>query len=213
MLIVLKRGMDYIHSTKIYGKTALYNTFDLKALTVTKEHTEIVCSCGTTYHKEGIYKDKGTLYMCTGPVEIRYYDMICSKGICMIPYTKGAEENAIFMYSTTTTAGDEIGWDFVTLVIATKSSFSAFCKEMTRKYQTTNILARPFMSPNTFIKWFFSWIAAFKLDFQKEIDPWCQYTPKVLACDGTHIGVSVRNMKLDSAIRTPDNKNSFETSP
>ena len=197
---------DYIHSTKIDGKTGLYKTFHLKASTVTKQHTEIVCSCGTTYHKEGIYKDKGTLYMCTGPVDIRYYDTICSKGICMIPYTKGAEEKAIFMYSTATTAGDEIGWDFVTSVITTKSSFSAFCKEMTRKYQTTNILAGPFMSPNTFIKWFFSWIAAFKLDFRKEIDPWCQYRPKMLACDGTHIGVSVRNMKLDPTITTPDDK-------
>ena len=98
--------------------------------------------------------------------------------------TKGPEEKAIFMYSTVTTAGDEIGWDFVTLVIATKSSFSAFCKEMTRKYQTTNILAGPFMSPNTFIKWFFSWIAAFKLDFWKEIDLWCQYTPKMLPVMG-----------------------------
>ena len=169
---------DYIHSTKIDGKTGLYNTFHLKALTVTKEHTEIVCSCGTTYHKEGIYKDKGTLYMHTGPVEIRYYDTICSKGICIIPYTKGAEEKAIFMYSTATTAGDEIGWDFVTLVIATKVSFSAFCKEMTRKYQTTNILAGPFMSPNTFIKWFFGWIAAFKLDFWKEINPGVSTDPR-----------------------------------
>ena len=50
---------DYIHSTKIDGKTGLYKTFHLKASTVTKQHTEIVCSCGTTYHKEGIYKDKG----------------------------------------------------------------------------------------------------------------------------------------------------------
>ena len=69
----------------------------------------------------------------------------------MVPYTKGAEEKAIFMYSTATTAGDEIGWDFVTSVITTKSSFSVFSKEMTRKYQTTNIMAGPFMSPNTFI--------------------------------------------------------------
>ena len=46
---------DYIHSTKNDGKTGLYKTFHLKASTVTKQHTEIVCSCGTTYHKEGIY--------------------------------------------------------------------------------------------------------------------------------------------------------------
>ena len=98
------------------------------------------------------------------------------------------------MYSTATTAGDEIGWDFVTCVTTMKSSFSAFGKEMMRKYQTTNIMAGPFMSPNTFIKWFFGWIASFKLDFCKEIDPWCHYNPRMLACDGTHIGVSIRNM-------------------
>ena len=28
------------------------------------------------------------------------------------------------------------------------------------------------------------------------MDPWCQHTPKVLTCDGTHIGVSARNLKL-----------------
>ena len=28
----------------------------------------------------------------------------------------------------------------------------------------------------------------------------------MLACDGTHIGVSVRNMKLDPCITTPDDK-------
>ena len=110
------------------------------------------------------------------------------------------------MYSTATTAGDEIGWDFVTSVITTKSSFSAFCKEMTRKYKTTNIRAGSFMSPNTFIKCFFGWIASFKIGFRKEIDPWCQYKLKMLACDGTHIGVSIRNMHLDPAVTTIDDK-------
>ena len=46
------------------------------------------------------------------------------------------------------------------------------------------------------VKWFFSWISAFKLDFRKHVDPWCQHTPKVLACDGTYIGVSARNLNL-----------------
>ena len=110
------------------------------------------------------------------------------------------------MYSTVTTAGDEIGWDFVMAVITTKSSFSAFCKEMTRKYQTTNIMAGPFMSLNTLIKWFFGWIASFKIDFCKQIDPWCLYNLGMLAYNGTHIGVSVRNMCLDPAVTTNDDK-------
>ena len=167
---------------------------------------EIPCQCGTNYHKQGIYKDMGILYTQTGPVNIKYSDTVCSRGICTIPYTKGPEEKAIFMYSTATTAGDEIGWDFVTSVITTKSSFSAFCKEMTRKYKTTNIRAWPFMSTNTFIKCFFGWIASFKIDVCKEIDPWCHYKPKMLACDGTHNGVSIRNMHLDPAVTTIDDK-------
>ena len=42
----------------------------------------------------------------------------------------------------------------------------------------------------------FGWLSGFQIDFQKEVDPWCKYTPKLLACDGTHIGVSVRNINL-----------------
>ena len=138
-------------------------------------------------------------------MKIKYYDTVCIRGICTIPYTKCAEEKAIFMYSTATIAGNEIGWDFVQSVITKKLSFSAFCKEMTRKYQT-NIMAGPFMSPNTFIKWLFGWIASFKIDVQKEIDPWCCYNPRMLACNGTHIGVSVKNMLLDPAVTKHDDK-------
>ena len=53
---------------------------------------------------------------------------------------------------------------------------------------------------------FFSWIAAFKIDFQKEVDPWCVYKPRILACDGTHTGVSVRNRKLEKPVTMPDIK-------
>ena len=46
------------------------------------------------------------------------------------------------------------------------------------------------------------------MDFHKDIDPWYKYNPKLLACDGTHIGVSVRNIILDhggvTAVDEPD---------
>ena len=60
------------------------------------------------------------------------------------------------------------------------------------------------MSPNTFIKWFFTWLAAFKIDFRKEVDPWCGHKPEMLACDGTHIGVSLRQMNLRNPVTSPD---------
>ena len=44
------------------------------------------------------------------------------------------------------------------------------------------------MSPNTFIC-FFGWLAEFKVDFRKEVDPWCGYNPEIMTCDGTHVGV------------------------
>ena len=53
---------DYIHSTKMDTTTGLFQTFHLKASTTTKENTEIQCQCGTNYHTEGIYKDRGVLY-------------------------------------------------------------------------------------------------------------------------------------------------------
>ena len=60
------------------------------------------------------------------------------------------------------------------------------------------------MSPSTFVKWFFAWISAFQIDFRKNIDPWCEHRPKVLACDGTHIGVATRNMNLVQPVTSVD---------
>ena len=60
------------------------------------------------------------------------------------------------------------------------------------------------MSTNTFIGWFFCWIAAFKIDFHLEHDPWCESKPPILACDGTHISVSIRNMDLQRPVTEPD---------
>ena len=43
-----------------------------------------------------------------------------------------------------------------------------------------------------------------QIDFQKEVDPWCKYSPKTLACDGTHIGISVRHLKLQDPVTASD---------
>ena len=65
-------------------------------------------------------------------------------------------------------------------------------------------MATPFMSPKTFLNWLFGWLAAFKIDFRKSIDPWCKHSPQIIAGDGTHIGVSVRNMKLQNPVTHAD---------
>ena len=41
-------------------------------------------------------------------------------------------------------------------------------------------------------------MAQMKIDFRKEIDPWCKYDPKILACDGTHVGLSLRHLNLQN---------------
>ena len=64
---------------------------------------------------------------------------------------------------------------------------------MTQMYQTTHKEAKSFMAMKTFIGWFFSWHSAFKIDFRKHIDPFCGYNPDIFACDGTHIGVSLKH--------------------
>ena len=72
------------------------------------------------------------------------------------------------------------------------------------KYQTNNIMALTFMSPKTFISWLFGWLVAFKIDFRKSIDPWCKYSPQIIAGDGTHIGVSVCIMNLENPVTCAD---------
>ncbi len=78
---------------------------------------------------------------------------------------------------------------------------AGFCQEKTRTYQTTTLGSHNFVSPKTWVKAFFAWVASHAIDFWKEVDPWCKHDPKVLACDGTHIGVSVRQLALDPPLQ------------
>ena len=198
---------DFICSGNLDSTTGLYSYFILSPKHVDSTQRNKICQCGIPFSNEDQYKVEqgtGTLFTRNGPVAVKYYNLQCTQKICQIDYRIAAQEENIHLFTKNTCAGDEIGWDFVQQVMHTKCSFSAFYNEMTRRYQTTNIMSGPFMSPNTFIQWFFGWIAAFKIDYRKEVDPWCKYSPKMLACDGTHIGVSLRHMKLDKPVTTSD---------
>ena len=161
------------------------------------------CPCGEVYAEEQL-AGVATLYTRIGAIQCTYYNIICNSGSCKLEFHEAAAENGIFFSTKVTAAGDEIGWDFVSSVMRTKTSFTAFCTEMTRKYSTNSINAPHFMSPNTFVKWFFGWLAHMKIDFRKEIDPWCGHDPEYLACDGTHIGVNIKHMQLDRPVIFPD---------
>ena len=91
-----------------------------------------------------------------------------------------------------------------------KTSFRGFCNEMSTRYETNQMPAHPFMSGNTFINYFFAWLSAFKIDFRKEIDPKYGYNPKILACDGTHIGVLAKNMNLQHPITESEINEEFK---
>ena len=131
--------------------TRLYGTYHLMPITCNEDGSEKKCSCGMSFHKDGILKDKETLYTKNGPVEIKYYDMVCQLGLCTVPFTDAAKEKGIFIFTHATAAGDEIGWDFINSVLRTKCSFSSYCTELSRKYQTSNVLSGPFMSVKSFI--------------------------------------------------------------
>ena len=60
------------------------------------------------------------------------------------------------------------------------------------------------MSNKTFINCFLAWVCSMKIDFRAQVDPWCKHHPKVLACDGTHVGVSVKHLNLDPPITQAD---------
>ena len=139
-----------------------------------------------------------------GAIQVELFNRKCLSQNCQTTFLQEAEHQCIFFFSKHTCAGDEVGWDFVNAVLKGRVSFTGFCKEKSRQYVTNNLESRSFMSPNTFISWFFGWIAALRIDFRKEVDPFCKYNPKMLVGDGTHIGLSVRNQKMDYTVCEAD---------
>ena len=61
-------------------------------------------------------------------------------------FTEQAKKEAIFFSSHMTCSGDEIGWDFISLVKTSKISFRGFCTEMTRRYKNQQLFWPPHSS-------------------------------------------------------------------
>ena len=191
-----------VNSSNFNPETGLYTSIKLQPETAGK-----TCACGAGFgNSQPQYKGRATLYTRMGAVECLMYSAFCEAGQCESTHESVAKEMGIFFTSGVTCLGDEMGWDFISLVKKTKISFTGYCGEMTRRYRSNNVLARDFISPNTFIRWFFGWLSAFQIDFRKHVDPWCEYSPEVLACDGTHIGVAVKNLYLQKPVTGIDDK-------
>ena len=138
-----------------------------------------------------------------GPVLCGVYARHCL-GVTPCVLTYCGKQDGIHFWSGEVAAGDEIGWDFCARVMSSRTSFTAFCNSLSRQYLTTNVLSAPFMSRATFVVWFFSWAGSQKIDFRKGVDPWCGHSPKFLAGDGTHVGISLRRLRLSKPIEHPD---------
>ena len=119
-----------------------------------ENNTLRMCDCGAGYSPETEYKLKGnsTLYTRMGPVRYSVFNLPCCNGTCKLQFEEVAEEQGICFSSKVTCAGDEIGWDFVQDVVTKRTSFKAYCEDMTRKYQANNPMSPSFMSINTCLK-------------------------------------------------------------
>ena len=208
LIVATEKRNDFVRARNMDQDTGLYSPFRLIPFTLDEDGNGKPCPCGEEFQPPlgfEIETGKAILYTRNGPIDCICYDVPCTSGQCRMTYLDAAQQEGIFFYSKQTCVGEEVGWDFVSKVMKSKTSFTAFCSEMTRIYQTNNIMAGPFMSTPTFVAWFFGWLAAFKIDFRKDqVDPWCKYNPKILACDGTHIGVSIKNMQLEKPVTRPD---------
>ena len=120
---------------------------------------------------------------------------MCKRKLCAKSYS--GEQDSIFFWSKETAIGDEVGYLFINKVMTMACSFSSFCQFMTNSYKLIDPQSAPFCSAKTFLKWFFSWAAVSQDDFRNDVDPFCKHDPSMLACDGTHVGVSLRNLDIN----------------
>ena len=117
----------------------------------------------------------------------------CLRNQCSTDYT--GEQDCLHFWTKETGICDEVGWDFFSHIMESHATFSAYCSLNTKEYQSIHHDSAPFVSAPTFIKWFFSWAASLKIDFRKDVDKWCP-NRKVVAADGTHLGPSVKQLKV-----------------
>ena len=127
------------------------------------------------------------------------YDRHCLHGNqnCTIKYS--GRQDSLHFLSSRTAAGDEIGWDFINEATSSETPISAFCLNITEVYYETHI---SFMSRPTFTDFIFSWMSNFKVDFRQPCST-CGYNPKILACDGTKIGIFFRNATSTDLMEAP----------
>ena len=169
------------------------NTCGCGAGWLKREDDEMYSENGRTFHEN---KRVLTIYTSIAPVKCHVYSRICynENNPCKIAWTEGSVES-LHVLSRDTAAGDEIGWEFVSLVMNSGCTFSSYCKLKNESYQMRDSKAK-FMDPTVFLNWWFSWAAKMKIDFRQSCDV-CGTEPKRLCCDGTKIGVGFRHATFE----------------
>ena len=167
------------------------------------------CDCGAGWlksHEDVDYCENGltvldkkrslTVYTQLAPVKCDIQSRICynSGSPCKIMWDEGLSDS-LHVLSRDTAAGDEIGWEFVSMVFNSDCTFSSFCNIKNQLYKSRNSKAC-FMDQSVFVKWWFSWASNMKIDFRIPCDV-CKFEPKRLCCDGTKVGVGFRNANFE----------------
>lgn len=100
--------------------------------------------------------------------------------------------------------GYAVGWEFVKSVMSSKQTFSGFTKVINSRY-TIMSSSIPFMSKNTFIKWWFAWASAMEINFNYPCFG-CGDNVKIVAGDGTKIGVTLKHANVTPIEEKQNNK-------
>ncbi|XP_057307007.1 uncharacterized protein LOC130645141 [Hydractinia symbiolongicarpus] len=134
------------------------------------------------------------LYLDRKVVKCNVFMRLCLQNCCERKWDGWNE--SIFRLSSATCAGYEIGWDFVDAVKTSGQTFSGFVTVMNNSYRRRNHGAQKFMSVPVFIDWFFAWVSAMQIEFRQQCRL-CGGESKILACDGTKLGVGFKNTFVD----------------
>ncbi|XP_072030816.1 uncharacterized protein [Amphiura filiformis] len=152
----------------------------------------MVCKCGKLYYDDTYpsgkvvkrFTNPTQLYTDNGIVSLVICDRQClnEEAECVLEYS--GRQDGLHILSIYTACGDEIGWDYVSHVMNSTITFSGYCSIVNERYPP----GESFMSRQTFIDFIFSWMANFRQAFQVR-----GTNPKVLACDGTKLGIFSKN--------------------
>ena len=120
------------------------------------------------------------------------YGRTCMAGNCFRKYD--GVEDSLFRSSTVIACGYEIGWEFMESVMSSRQTFSGYRKVIQSRYERVSS-PFPFMSLNSFIKWWFSWASAMDIDFRQGCYS-CGKDINILAADGTKLGITMKQSSV-----------------